>query len=397
MRKILFLAAITLFILHIGAAQPSNPRLEVKTIKTEPTPLQTSEYADIWVKLVNEGDRVAQNTTLTFKPGFPFSTDPQEKTRWNVGDIYPAEEYRIHFQVKVDKNAVHGPNDLTFTTATGDSNVIIEHDVEVQVRTDDEALVINDIQFPDKIGPGTSADLDMTLSNLADSQLKNIDITLDTGSDDLPFATTGTNRKRMQEIESGASHNISFRINVDESAENGVYKLPINLDYENEAGTSFNVEESTGIVVGGDSQLEVGLNSRELKQAGQPGTVTLRIVNRGDGKAKFVDLTLQNSDNYEILTPSSVYLGNLNPDDYQSAEFELYGDEGTDSLTLPVNLKYKDAEGASRSITQELELELYSDDQMEQFSSTNTRNHWLYIVGVFLVIGAALLYWRRRR
>ena len=149
MKKIAMMVSLV-FVLNMVAAQGGSVDIELTKIKTEPTPVQTSEYADIWLKVVNRGNTVSENTEISFRPEFPFSADPDEKTEWDLGRLVQGEEYRIHLQVKVDENAVHGTNQLKFQVSSGDS-LKLEKSVDVEVRTDDEALSISRIDFPAKV------------------------------------------------------------------------------------------------------------------------------------------------------------------------------------------------------------------------------------------------------
>ena len=393
MKKMIFAMAV-LMVLNFGVAQ-SSVELDVQKIKSEPVPLQTSEYADIWVKVVNQGNSMADDASVEFVPEYPFTADPDEKTEWELGKMPQGEEYRLHFQVKVDENAVHGENTLKFRLSSG-GEVTVQEEVPVEVRTDDEALTITSVDFPEKVGPGTSSTMGLTLQNQADSYLKNIDAGLELSSEDLPFITSETTRKRIQKIAPGEKREVSFRLAVDERADNGVYKLPITLDYENEAGTAFSKEELTGVVVGGDSRIEVGLNSRELETAGTSGTITLRIVNRGEGRAKFSELTVGGSEDYEILSSRSIYIGNIDSDDYQTAEMDMYVHDGVESIELPVTLTYRNSEGEMIEEVQDVEVELYTSDQLSKYTSAGGGSIWMYVI-IGLAVAGGIYYWRKRK
>ena len=394
MKKIALMVSLV-FVLNMVAAQGGSVDIELTKIKTEPTPVQTSEYADIWLKVVNRGNTVSESTEISFKSEFPFSADPDEKTSWDLGRLVQGEEYRIHLQVKVDENAVHGTNQLMFDVSSGDG-LSLEKSVDIEVRTDDEALSISRIDFPAKVGPGTSNVMTMTVENMADSYLKNIDVSLDLSSESLPFVTSESTTRRIQKIAPGEKENVSFRISIDEDAENGVYKLPVDLDYENEAGTSFSKELMTGVVVGGESELEVGINTNEIESAGKRGSVTFRIVNRGEGRAKFAELRFMPSDDYEILSSDSFYIGNVDSDDYQTAEVDMYIKPNRSEVTVPVEISYKDSEGMKREEIQEISMKLYSPEELASFSNGGRGRLWTFaVIGVLLIGG--IYYWRKRK
>lgn len=390
--KPLVLTLLILFMTAAAAGQQSVA-LSVEKIRTEPVPLQTGEYADVWVKIENDGDATARNAVVEFVPTFPFSTDPDERTRWDLGKLPPEQEYHIRTQVRVDANAVHGTNDLVFRTTAND--VSVRHDVPVEVRTDDAALVVSSVSFPDTVRPGTTRTLNLTLRNRADSHLKNIETKIDLSAETLPFATAETTRKRVQSLEPDAATTVTYKLHVDEEAENGVYKLPLTLTYEDEAGTAFTKDVQTGVVVGGRVDLDIAVQERDLMEAGTTGTVTLRVVNRGEGRARFARMTLGESESFERISTSSIYLGDMQADDFQTAEYQLHANADAESLELPVTVAYKDAQGA-QTFTEDVTVDLYDAATLQRFNLDGNRTPWPILIVAVLVVAGAVYWWRRR-
>lgn len=391
MKKTVLLLLI-LMTASLGAAAPTV-NINIQKIQTEPVPLQTAEYADIWFRVINNGSATAQDVTVRFQPSFPFSTDPDEKTTWEIGELPSGTPYYVHMQVKVDENAVYGPNELQFKVSTA-NGVTLSHDIPVQVRTDDAVLAVDEVYFPDQVAAGEQTTMTLQLHNYADSQLNNIEASIDLT--DLPVATAGTTRNTVESLAPGETVNTSFQLTVDQDADNGVQKLPITLSYENEAGTAFEKQTSTGMVIGGTPKLELGLNQRDLQVAGSTGTVTLRIVNRGDGTARFVKLDMLEQEGVELLSPDSIYLGNMDPDDYQTAEFRLHADTSVQELVLRGNLSYRTS-GETVDEIQTVPLKLYSRSEAQQYGLVGDGSSLPLIAVVLVVIVGGVVYWRRRR
>lgn len=390
--KLAIITAILLLAASTALAQ-SSTQIQINKTNMEPTPLQTSEYGDVWLEVTNEGDSTARDVKVEFNENYPYSVDPGEKTSWDLGTLVPGEEYQIHLEVKVDENAVEGTNPLSFTTSTR-PDVQIEQEVDVEVRTDNSILSVEEVNLSDKVAPGSSERMELTLKNMADSYLKNIEVKLDL-SEKIPMATQNSAVKNLEKIKPGQEGKISFNLQVDESAENGVIRLPIMLTYENEAGTEFTKETSTGVVVGGEPQLEVGINSENQLSAGKTQTITLRVVNRGHGSAGFTELEIQDGENYEIISPNSVYIGEMDADDYQTAEFEIYVENGVESLSMPVELDYE-ADGDQRN-TQVLEPRIYSSSELRRYGLNGGNNIWMFGVAAVVLIAGGAYYWRRKR
>ena len=392
MRKIFtIILALTLF--TTLATSQKSVQLDVKKVNMEPVPLQTSEYADVWLEVVNKGDTEAENVDLFFQENYPFSVDPGEQKHWDIGEIVPGEEYMIHLQTRVDENAIQGENHLEFTTRSGAENISISHKVPVEVRSDSDMLSVSDVEFPENVAPGASESMDLRLENLADGQIKNIEVKMDLS--EVPIASSGTTSQAVTAIEKSSTESVSFNLNIDETAENGVYKIPITVSYENEAGTEFTRETTVGVVVGGESDLQAGLNGVETELTpGATGTVTFRLVNRGRGSADFVKLNLEDTESFEVLSPNSVYLGDMDSDDYQTADFQIHVSSDAENVSAPVEVSYKDIDG-ERTSTQMVEVPVYTQNQLEKYGMASGGSSLPLVVVVILIAGG-VYYWRKR-
>ena len=71
-------------------------------------------------------------------------------------------------------------------------------------------------------------------------------------------------------------------------------------------------------------ELNIALEESELTQIGDSGKVIIRFVNIGLTEIKFLIATLQPSANYEILSTNTAYIGDVSPDDFETAEFNIY-------------------------------------------------------------------------
>lgn len=395
MNKYAIIFALTLLI-PITAAQTTNIQMELKT--TEPTPLQTSEYADIWLEATNKGSTPARNVEINFTENYPFTVDRDEEKNWEIEEITPGEEYQIHLQAKIDENAVEGENNLEFRV-TSEKTSFIEK-VPVEIRTDRNVLSIQNINFPEKVAPGTQSNMSIKLANLADSQLKNIEIGLEL-SDKLPMATSNAADKNLAKINSGETKTINYTINVDESAENSVYKLPIQTNFENTAGTEFQQSTTTGINVGGKPILEPGLNTEEKLSVGKTTEMTFRLVNKGHGPADFVELELKEGENYEVVGTNDVYIGSMDSDDFQTATFTIHTKDSSrsvsaDEINFPIQITYRDQDGKQNE-TKTVEAELYTAQELRKYGITSQSSIIPVIAAMIIIAIAIIYYWRKKK
>lgn len=388
MRKLAIIT--TVLILLSGLSAAANPNISVQLMSTEPSPIQIGEYADVRFKVTNTGDDV-KNITVEFLEEYPFSVDPDNQKRWRIVDFEDGDSYEFRVQARVDSGALQGGEEIKIRVATGSGSRT--HTIPVQVKADDTGLVVSNVEFPEKVAPGTSTELTLTLENTANAYFRNVDVGLDFSR--LPVVASGTSTQRVGSIAPGAEKKVTYTLHVDESAENGVYNLPVSLDYENEAGSSISKSLSMGLVVGGTPNLEVALNDASDIRSGSSGTVTFRFVNRGEGTAKFVKVNVGEGENYQVLSSKSVYLGDMNPDDYQTAETEIYAEPTADTIQVPVELVYQE-NGVEKTETQNVTVNVLTAEEAQQYGMTS-QSYVVPVVLVVLLVAAGIYYWRKRR
>ncbi len=389
MRKLI---SITALLVLFGGLAAANPDINVQLMETEPSPMQIGEYADVQFKVSNTGDD-AENVSVELMEEYPFSVDSDEKDSWVIRDFDQGDGYSFRVPVLVSPAAVQ--NDETLEVKVSRNGNSRNFNLPVEVKADDDGLVVDKVEFPDRVGSGTSSTMNVTLENTANGHFRNVDVSL--GLNEIPMVVSGTTRQRVDSIAPDEKRILQFEMQVDESASNGVYSIPITLEYENEAGAPQSKTQNTGVVIGGEPQIETALNEAGDIAAGSSGTTTYRFVNRGEGTAKFVQVEFQEGENFTILSGDSVYLGDMNPDDYQTAEIEIHTDPGTDSVSVPVELSYRE-NGEELTETQEVEVNVLTEEETQLYSSGSSSGiGTVLVLAVILVAGAGIYYWRKRR
>ncbi len=387
------LATITALIIMLSGLTAANPSIQIQKMSTEPAPLKIGQYADVRFKVTNTGTEDAENVSIQFNENYPFSVDPDNEKTWRITSLETGDSYEFRAQIRVDPNALQGSEQLEFTSSTSETTSRT-HLLPVQVKADDDGLIVNNVEFPEKVVSGTSRTMTFTLENTANAYFRNIELSLNPSAQ-TPIVTSGTSGKRVNAIAPGEQKNLTFDLNIGQSAENGVYSIPVGLKYENEAGATLRKQETTGIVVGGEPNIELGVNNDGSIAAGSKGTLTLRFVNRGEGTAKFVKVQAEEAEKYQILSGKSIYLGDMNPDDYQTAEFEIYANETADSVDVPVEITYQE-NGEERTLTQQASVNILTP-QERQLYQTSGGGSILPIAAAIILIAGGIIYWRRRK
>ena len=394
MRKHLILITAAVFFATFTAAQGSSVNLETELVTKEPTPLQAGEYANVWIEIQNTGSAEARDVELEFKENYPFKIEEGERKSWSFDSLERGESRQVRAQVRVDQKAVQGENKLKLRTETR-QGVGLTHEIPVEVRVDDTSLIVNGIDFPERVPPGSTHTMDIELENLANGYFRNIDVNANIEDEDL--TTIGSSRERVSLIDPLSTETVSFDINVDEDADNGVYRVPLDFRYQNEVGDEIEVTQTTGLVVGGQPTLDVGIEETDIRTAGVRDTVTFNIINKGDGQASFVDFHLEESEDYDVISENSEYLGSMISDDYQTAEFEVYVEDGIETLEFPVTLEYQNEQGERTNQTVNVERRLFTSDELDRYGLSDRGSNIAVIAVVLVLLVGGVYYWRKRK
>ncbi|MBI5391043.1 PLDc N-terminal domain-containing protein [Candidatus Woesearchaeota archaeon] len=324
-----------------------------------PDPAEPGSYVDVRFKVENVGLEALHDVVFELLPRYPFSLSSGASSQLKIGDIdvdqVGSDAYILHWRLHVDKNAVEGNSPIYLRYSHDNGNVWSELPAfSVRVQTRDAVVLVDDIvTTPDHLEPGKPFTLSLTLHNTADSWIKDLSVKLDLYnqyvtstallSSEFPFTPFGsTNEQQVKWLDGSQQKTLSFPLVVDHDTAAGIYKLPVNLIYYDSLGKQYNRTFILGLPVNQKPSLWVTLDQSVVFQKGMKGKVTLRVNNIGDLEAKYIILKLKQNENYTILSPSEVYVGNIEGDDYETADYTLYLNGNGKDIPLDLELRYGD-------------------------------------------------------
>ncbi len=401
----LILTMLVFSSLSLAAISYTNsPQIKVTLMSQDPDPVEPGQVVTVKFKVENNGSQTSKDVIVKLMPQFPFTIygDTAEK---NIGKLKAlatgADAAIVEFKLKVDDNAVEEDTELELAAYMGDSGVsYTNNEFLIDIQTHDAVLAITDITSePSLIAPGSTGKVTIMIKNTADSLLKDIKFKLDMSGSSIPIAPYQSSSERIiSQLNSNFQQTMTFTVIAKPDAASGLYKVPINISYNDEKGTSYTQTDVLAIVIGERPKLNAYIKKSTVQQAGKNGKVTLEIANSGNTNMKFLELTLLPSEDYKLITPSSYfYLGDVDSDDTESEEIEIYVNEDVKQLKLPIKLNYADANNQPFQQQFDLELQLYSTSELEKFGVISKSNAWVYVVAVILVLLGVLLYQRYRK
>jgi len=383
--------------------------LYVSVLKYEPYPVGPGEYFDLWLQIENKGLSDAKNIKFELQPKYPFSLDTNEESEREFSLILSHSSAIARYRVRVDENAVEGPS-LVHYSYSINSKKPFENQVTVLVQTIKAILSIEDVKTsPETAGPGDEVNVRITVRNNAESYLRYItasmqlvhsspaSATAPSVAMELPFTPIGSgNEKSVYQIAPGKTLDFDFRLVVNPEAETKPYKIPISIEYFDELGKNYSRMEIVGLIVGSEPDIYTVIESSGIQKKGQSGEIKIKFVNKGTSPIKFLNVVLEENDDYKIVSSSQDYIGKIDSDDYDTATFRIYLKQlKNGKVNVPISYEFSDGNNKKYRVDETLQLIIYSSAEL----GTGGGSAWTII---FAIVAIALIYlayreWAKKR
>ncbi len=386
----------------------TSPKILVSLASQSPDPVEPGKIVELSFKLDNQGE-LANDVVFEITPEYPFSVLPGESNVKNIGTLGTSQNGErsvfVKYKLKVDQNAVDGSHEIKvrYKSENFDSWARIM-DITVKVQSKDAILSVEKYTaMPEVAAPGSKTKLSISLKNYATSILKDVKITLDlgkSGDEATPFSPVGsTNEKVISEIDAQSIVPLEFSLMVDPDAKSKVYKVPLKMQYSDILNKNHSKTLTIALVVGAEPDLSVYVDSTTVYNAGKTGEVTVKIVNKGLTDIKFLNVKLDKTEGYKVLSPYEVYIGNIDSDDYETADFKFSVEKKIkDKVALPLTIEYKDANNQDYKKKVNLELPIYTSSEAEKLGLVKGNGKIKWIAILVVIAGGFFGYrmWRKK-
>ncbi len=380
--RITILTIFLLFTLSVQAA----PEITASVLRYEPTPAEQGNTIDVWIQLNNAGTK-AERVSIEFVPEYPFSLPEGQIGRIDIGELAATETKVVKFAVFVDSSAPNGDRDITFQYKFASEASWAQFESPITIETQDAGIVIEDYNVnPSPAIPGQIIELNMKLRNTGRIAVKNVDVSIEL--EDGKFSTVESGaKKRIELIPAGSSANMVFKLASDTSTEVKVYSIPLRLSFQDERNKRYTETAKVSVIVNAEPELALTVDSTRFESKKKPGTVSLKIVNKGVMNLKYVTVRLVKTPDYEILSSSNEeYVGNLDSDDFETVDFVV--EPLVKNPRLAVQLEFKDSYNKDYSQRYELPLRIITASDLGE------DKNYLPIIIILLIAAAGAAYWK---
>jgi len=369
-------------------------------ISQTPDPVEPGDVVEIDYKIENEGDETTEDVIIEIIPNYPLSSY-DGVTEYNLGKL-PASVSGSHtetvtFKLKIDEGAVGGDINLDTKISSGETTYTYdEGEYVVDVRANDAILTIDSIDvYPDKVEAGDIVQIDISLLNTADTVIK--DVSYEVDLNDAPFAPYQSSSVQQIDIISSSSNGqIEYSLLVDPQASSGLYKINSTITYYDDEGTEYTVNDILAISVYETPQLRAYVKRNSIDSNTGQGDVTIEIANAGISNLKLLELTVKDSADFTLLSPTNYfYVGDIESDDTESEDITIHTDV-RGLFNIPLTLSYRDLNNMQYEQDINIPITVLSKNDQYQYG-LEERSYKSLIITCILLLSIAGFVWYKRK
>ena len=112
------------------------------------------------------------------------------------------------------------------------------------------------------------------------------------------------------------------------------------------------------------------------------------MINSGLADVKFVYLSVGNVKGIKFISEKEQYIGDIDSDDFDSVEFSAYINvDSSDTINLPISLKFRDATNKEFTKNKNITLKIYSLKEAQKLGLVKKPSYTTYFIIGILVLG----------
>lgn len=251
------------------------------------------------------------------------------------------------------------------------------------------AMTVNSVDA-NNFQQGEEQEITIKIKNSLDKDASSVSLTLDMSK--LPFSVISS-EDDSTEIDEDDTEGFDFTIKASNDAKAGDYSIPYTLTYSIDETQQTPKTGTFTLTVEADPELVYSL-SVENPIVGSQGKIKLKIVNKGFGDAKFVDVEIL-SDGYTLLSEAENYIGTVSSDDSETVDIDVVFKK--QNPTLNAQIEYRDFNNEKITKNINLPVTVYSKEQALQMGIIKPNNTPYYIVAGIIIFAGWMIIRRIRK
>jgi hypothetical protein len=355
----------------------------------------------------NVGGAQADDVDIEIVPKYPFSLDSKENAIQNIGALNPGRTATKEFSLYVDKNAQKGTRSIDIRTRTSKSGPWSTQSFDIRVGTETfnskgTVELAEIVTSPEVFMPGDEGTVTVTLKNTATSP------TVTIGGEDFdtnariqaavlrPLSDGITVQYapyyEMGLLGPGESIKLTFNVEVEEDAKEGVHNLELEIE-----GNSYDYNSRKNIPLKVDSSNIKVITSKPLELVDGKATVEFDVANTHPNELNSVSIRPE-AEGVKFY-PAEYFIGPMDPDELFTIKFDAIRDNSQDfdkgdseSMNMSVTASYNNGINRHENVVSNLKL---ATDLLP--SETNSSVAIAGLIAVVFIPAAVLLYRRKKQ
>lgn len=370
------------------AATTATPSLTLSVSNITDTIRPGSSFM-VQVRVVNNGEGVAGNVSVEPSLTNQFKIKAGTPDQAVLGDMSLGQiaTGRLYISVESDTPADVYDIGLMINYMSGKNRFSIKRTIAVNIEAQ-PTLEIIDAEY-EKIYAGDYATLSLTLQNIGNGEARNIRAVYSNATG--AILPAGSAVAYIPSLAAGKSVDVEIPLAISGNADAGTYSVNMVVSYEDQDGTPQSVLTRTiGLRIESDIELKTFLDSSTLVQ-GTPSEIVVSIANTGPNTAQFLEVTPIQAPGMKI-SPDSIYIGNLESDDFDTAEFDVTS-SSAGKQQVQLKLIYKDQFNQEQEVTRKVGVDVLTLEESSALQETSMAPYGFLLI----VLAGGAWYWRRRK
>ncbi len=339
------------------------PKLNLKTVSTNPSPVHPGDDFKLDITLENAGAIPARNVSVTLlglaNNGASIIGNTNKKTQSSiVAKATAVFSYNLSASPKIETGANNLKIKVDYTDTTG-STFSDEIEFFYNVQSANSGTIIemkNIVSSKSTLSPGDSTLVAFDVANTGSSDAHNVKVTISADKEIIPRTQ---NTIIIPTLKKGESKNVQFQLFVSDEAVTKNYSVSLNVEYDAPSGGTDGkqtIMQYVGLYIentSGKSVPRLIIDKYTVDpgtiNAGQPFTLELSILNTSKfSTINNVKVTLNSDDGtFTTVDSNSFYIDSIAPKGkvQKKMSFSSKSDAAPKQYMISVNYEYEDEKG----------------------------------------------------
>lgn len=326
----------------------------------------------------------------------PLDMDSLNLTQ-KISLLSPSKSETINFTLKTSANAMKKTYpisiELKYSNSQGEVFTSTET-VYIKITNSNTPPILtiqNITASPDPVLGGGDAKVSFTLSNIGDTEAREIKVSLVDLKKDGFTVLKGSSNKYYASMDKKQSVNIVYDLHASEKMESGNNSIGIKLEYKDALNKEYTDEQTIFINTQGQSKSSssklsiknISINPAVI-QANESFKLNFAVANEGKVQAENVKVVVKPEEGVFLKTQDTMVIDTIKPGTTEKTEFVLFASDQlkSKSYNIQISVEYEDASKEGSKYTVNQYASVYVDSSNNKLTPKIIINRYSFEPGI---------------